>query len=212
MVTPADDKQVRTLFAGQGIAEYLASKMQRYADDLKHWNPDDLLARSPEDIAAELLKRHGVVSLRLLDPDRPPDSVDRTVDLGRQYSFSDVRRTVKVYRLSVPFTGDAQLFSVRPTTYNLNPPAGHVDASRRRLTIEFVYPAGEVPDPEKIGQSFEETLRRVNWHLDQHRDAAERHNAQIEAHGPIQQRIAAIRADREVLSKIPLPKGAEAQS
>ncbi|GAA5200741.1 hypothetical protein GCM10023346_43530 [Arthrobacter gyeryongensis] len=206
MDIPVDNKRVRTLFAGQGIAEFLTSKMNDYAEDLARWNPGGLLATSPDKVAAELLKRHGVMGLRIHEPDGTPDSVDRTVNLGREYSFHDVRRSVKVYRLAVPFTGDAGLFSIRPTTYTLNPPAGHVDSSGRRLTVEFVNPAGEAPDPEKIGKSFAEVLRSVNWHLDQHRDAVEGHNTRIADLGPIQQRIAAIKAERDILSKIPLPK------
>lgn len=211
MVTPVDDKQARLLFAEQRISDYLASRMHSYKEDLARWDPDELLARTPEDIAAELHKRHGVTSLRLLDPDSPTDSVDRTVNLGRAYSPFDVRRTVRVFRLSVPFTGDAGLFSVQPTTHTLNPPAGHVDASRRRLTVEFAHPAGDAVNTEKVTQAFQETLDKVSWYLDELCKGVDHHNAQIADLGPIQQRIAAVRADREVLSRIRLPKVGDTQ-
>lgn len=202
----ADNKQVKTLFAAQAITDYLSSKTQRYTEDLARWDPDRLLTTAPEDVAADLLRRHGVESPTLGDPDGQPDSVERTVNFGNAYSPFDARRKVTVYRLAVPFTGNAQLFNVRPTTFSLNPPAGHVDAPRATLTIEFVNHPGEAPDPQKIGQAFAETIERVNWHLEQHRISAEQHNARIAALEPVQQRIAAIKADREILSRIPLPK------
>lgn len=207
MVNTADDKQATTLFAKTRIAEYLAPKQQQYESDLAKWDPDDLLARTPEDIAAELLKRHGVTSLEIGDdPGAVPDSVERTVNLGREFSFSDTRRKVRVYRFTVPFTGDANLFTVQPTSHTLNPPAGHVDARGSKLTVEYEWPWQEVPDPEKIGQAFEEQLRKVSWYLDQLRTGVDQHNAQIQVLYPIQQRIAAITADRDVLARIPRPK------
>lgn len=206
MVNTADDKQATILFSKKGIAEYLAPKQQQYESDLAHWDRNDLLARTPEDIAAELLKRHGVTCPEILDdPDAKPDSVERTVKLPSNFSPTDVRGKVRVYRFAVSFTGDANLFMVRPTMYDNQPPAAHVDANRGKLTVECEWPSQEVPDPEKIGQALQEQLRRVKVYLNQLRTGVDQHNAQIQVLYPIQQRIAAITADREVLARIPRP-------
>jgi hypothetical protein len=58
----------------------------------------------------------------------------------------------------------------------------------------------------KIGEALQEQLRRVNVYLNQLRTGVDQHNAQIQVPYPIQQRIAAITADRDVLARIPRPK------
>jgi hypothetical protein len=74
--------------------------------------------------------------------------------------------------IHIPFKGDAALFDVHPTTYNLNPPIG--DFNEREL--QFVY---TIIEPTDITPELDRTIGQVKQHLEWLRPSAEQLKSQL---------------------------------
>ena len=68
----------------------------------------------------------------------------------------------------IPFTGDASIFDLQPTTYNMNPPVADVDENKSELLI--VQHAFDEATP--VRAQYERTLQEIKQHLEWLRPAA----------------------------------------
>ncbi len=71
-------------------------------------------------------------------------------------------RQVVVFYFDVPFSGEADIFKLRPNQYNSNPPRGQVYGSILRVSV-----SGE-EDPEKLKAEVNSTLDDVELYLRWH--------------------------------------------
>ena len=108
---------------------------------------EDSLKQADADAWAAALAHHFAVPspvLRSEDVWREPVkevNVDVSWDRGRYFSDrrSDLARNFPGYRVVVhiPFEGDAEVFSLQPSSFTLNPPRGRVTDRELVLTIEY---------------------------------------------------------------------------
>jgi hypothetical protein len=109
--------------------------------------PEDSLKQADADEWAAALAHHFAVACPELQTDdvwREPVKdvkVDVSWDRSRYLSdsYSDLARNYPGYRVIVhiPFEGDAGVFSLRPSSFNFNPPRGRVRDGDLVLTIEY---------------------------------------------------------------------------
>jgi hypothetical protein len=62
--------------------------------------------------------------------------------------------------ISIPFSGDAAFFRIRPSTFSLNPPRGVISGNELRLSY-----IQETPDGQSLKQRYESDLRQINESL-----------------------------------------------
>lgn len=108
---------------------------------------EDSLQQADADEWAAALAHHFAVACPSLQNDdvwREPVkevTIDVSGDRGRYFSdpYSDLSRNFPGYRIvvHVPFEGDPGVFSLRPSSFTLNPPRGRVMDSDLVLTIEY---------------------------------------------------------------------------
>lgn len=100
---------------------------------------------------------HGTISVDQEDAkiDISQDSNRLVFDRSRPYYIQGTKVTVYV-----PFTGDAILFRSRPSTYNLNPPRGHIHDEELQLT----YMLPEV-DPAQLKNEIDSELAKITQGL-----------------------------------------------
>lgn len=72
------------------------------------------------------------------------------------------KRSVIVFE--VPFEGDAEIFRIQPSTYNMNPPRAKVAKSSLHITVS------DDADANRIQQNLNSVLADIEKHLDWHRE------------------------------------------
>lgn len=203
----ADEKRVQTLFLRAELSNLLAQSQASYGNDLEGWGPEEILAR-PSEVAMGLGELHSIECPALLRDQMVQETpVDRTVSLGPGYRPEDIRRRVKVYRATIPFMGDPEVFLRHPGWSDQNHPAAYLDKAASTLTIEYVQPAGNVPEAEQIRNDFFAQVGQVEKWLGWSRQAIDRHNSRMADTAAVERRRAELLAERNLQAAIGIPLG-----
>jgi len=193
------------LFVGKDLADLLAQRQAAHDKDLEEWDPDHILS-APGDVASELGDRHMIISPVLIRDEmyqEPP--LDRKVNLGPEYRPEDIRRRVKVYKVTLPFVGDAEVLLRRPGRSDLNPPSAQLDKKSSTLTVEYIQPAGDAPEAEKIFADLMAQLDQIEKWLSWSKDAIDQHNSKVTDVASVEGRRAELLAERKLQEAIGIP-------
>ena len=111
--------------------------------------------------------------------------------------------------ITVPFSGDHNMFGVRPKSYTLNPPRAAVNDDHLTLTI-----TGTGLSPEQVRAEIDSRLADINTHLDRQRADAADFNDQLraQAHNQIQRRREKLLADQNLVAGLGFPLKARADT
>lgn len=88
----------------------------------------------------------------------------------RQYAAYDQWESRKImvpgeaYDFEVPFTGQADVFQMRPSSFDMNPPTAVVSGDKLKFTV-----AGRTLAPEAVQQQVNSLLDSIDKYLDWHR-------------------------------------------
>jgi hypothetical protein len=139
---------------------------------------DNLSANQLNDENIEATKKHfidefAVAPLELKTEDlalEDPKEVERTV----QGNWGPITRKALFYKFRIPFTGDSSLFSLQPSTYNMNPPRGAIEGS------ELIYiQEREDRDRESIQREIQNFINFIQQYLDWQEPMVENWNAEL---------------------------------
>lgn len=132
--------------------------------------------------------------------------IDIDVSQDRNRYVSDRSRSFMTkgmaYDIEVPFDGDATLFRVQPTTFNMNPPRGEIRGNSLFFRI-----SGTNLEAAAVRASIDRTIASVRGSLEvQARDAAGFNSSlQDLASAQVEQRKKKILNDRDIASAIGFP-------
>jgi hypothetical protein len=138
--------------------------------------PEQRLREAAADTLADELARSLTIDVPKLSEAEITVSLPKEVEItvrGRTHGFYgfDGERTIKGTRIvfRVPFTGDPVMFSVRPSSFTLNPPRAEIGHG----VLEKPFEAASL-DQATVKREFEEFLRTVKENLVvQERDVAQ---------------------------------------
>ena len=99
---------------------------------------------------------------REIDVDVSGDPMRMIFDRSQPFYIKGTEITV-----AIPFKGDPKAFQIQPTTYNLNPPSGHVHDHELRLVFTITNPG------MNINAEVDRTVNQVKEYLDWLRPSAE---------------------------------------
>jgi hypothetical protein len=145
---------------------------------------DDTILNTPtDDLIENLFERY---RLNVPTLDRANAEADHSEGLVEVYDsyFSrdygggrDGRHTVKgsIVELTVPFSGDKELFFTRPTTFDSNPPRAQIDGNN----VVVRYSSREL-NAQQANTALNEVLDRIEKYLGWLRSSAEPFNAGLE--------------------------------
>ena len=96
--------------------------------------------------------------------------IDKTHDFryGPRIDGRPIMVDGSTVEITVPFTGDGSLFSVRPTTYSINPPRASIRGNT--LVLQF---SGVDQSSGQLKSEIEKALTDIETHLDRLRQSAE---------------------------------------
>ncbi|MFD0076091.1 hypothetical protein ACFVIY_27015 [Streptomyces sp. NPDC127166] len=151
-----------TLFQRGDLARSLEHELTKITEAVAGWNEDALLSCPESDICEELEEKFLVEPLVL---DRAGITAGPVKEAFASISqFGDemrIRRTV--VSISVPFTGDRELFHLRPSSFTLNPPAATIDGNE--LKIEWMGPLDQDGQQIRLNldRQLDEIQRWIDW-------------------------------------------------
>ena len=129
--------------------------------------PDHALATSAEDLAAALVAEYRVEPIVLDEAAKTVVPKDERIDVSHDWSRGIDARYGPVYvpgtklTLHVPFSGEADLFKLQPSTVSMNLPRGKV--AGHELLLSTSAPA---PVPPDLGEALLRGLAHVKTHID----------------------------------------------
>ena len=164
--------------------EWAQALAERYSVAAPELQADDAWMDAPQDIKVDV--SWDTFGRAIIDPDEPV--------------YVPGHRTV----VHIPFTGDQSVFSLRPSSFNLNPPRADVAAGELRLVVE--YPSDR---PANITALKDDMVRQVNTWLGYARNNIDTYNAELlgQARAAIADRRQRIEQHREHLQSTGLPIG-----
>ncbi|MGW3420368.1 hypothetical protein [Streptomyces phaeochromogenes] len=154
--------QGNTLFRRGDLARSLEHELSKIAEAVARWNEDALLS-SPESDICEELEQELLVEPLVLDRERTTASpVKEGSAVIRQFG-EETRIRQTVVSISVPFTGDPELFDLRPSTFTHNPPAATVQGNE--LKIEWMGPINHDAQQIRLNldRQLDEIQRWIDW-------------------------------------------------
>jgi hypothetical protein len=132
------------LFAGADWYSVEQHQKETMAKDIQEMDGNPLLNTAPEDLVRYFADKYRIDVPTLLDESISADQREVQVDVSRDPMrfIRDRSRPFHIagtaVELHVSFTGEAEVFQIRPTTFSLNPPRARVANNVLILTVEGV--------------------------------------------------------------------------
>lgn len=137
-------------------------------------------AKSDDEIAELVLKDFRVEPLTLQIDQAEAKVEEGQVEIRDGFRYHLPNGPVKVQGLkaskSIPFSGDPQLWKLKPNRYTLNPPYGEVRGNT--LVVGITVPEAQANEAK---QHIDSTLARIPDYLDAQRAQLEEYNARLPA-------------------------------
>jgi hypothetical protein len=126
---------------------------------------DDKNARDGDldELVAEIVAE-GAVEIPKLDRAGISFERQQRTDRGHDRWGDPYERQRSVLVFDVPFTGDSQVFSIRPSKSDTSPPRAQIVGRALRFTL------ADEPEPEKVKRALDAELDSVEKYLEWHRE------------------------------------------
>ena len=176
-------------------------------EEIEDWDENQLLNASVDDFCKYLVKKYRI-DAPVLDRDNIAlDRRETQVDVSRDRFRAIEDRSKPVYipgteiEITVPFTGEADVFKIRLPAYALNPspPRGKVEDG----TITFSITGPDL-ERDEVRRKIDETVDRIDNHLTRIRADVDRLNSELDsiARDCIEQRRERLLRDQNLVASL----------
>jgi hypothetical protein len=168
------------LFIRGHLDEALRARDAQALQEVDRYDGNRLLNTSADDLCAYFFQTFKVNPLALDEAGAYADQEEAQIDVSRDPMRHIRDRSHPFYipgvrfTLHVPYTGDGNLFHLRPNTCSLNPPYAKVEDSE--LLLAYSAPQA---DPAQVKASFDGGLAEVKRHLGWQRSQCEEYNSRL---------------------------------
>lgn len=175
-------------------------------EEVASMDENRLLNTSVDDLCTYLIGKYSIDDVPTLRPEEiVVDQRETQIDVSRDPMRFVFDRSRPAYvtgteiEYSVPFDGDRNVFDVRPTTYTLNPPRGHIVGGELRIYIRGIDLA-----PDAVTREFDTTLSQIEGHLQTLRSDTSKLSAQLPsvARNSIESRRKKLLSDQNLVSSL----------
>lgn len=172
---------------------------------IERMSASDLVAHQSLDELAASIATEFSMAPPVLDVENI-DVWQREVEIEHRSQFGyidELRRSMTrkgtAIDVRVPFNGEEEMFQVRPTSYNTNPPRGRIS----RGYIEFTI-TGTSLSAEIVKSEIERRIADINQYLDFQRSSVGNFSAEIQkvAYDALQARASKLNADRNLIEDL----------
>lgn len=181
------------------------NQLQKMVQEIAAVNGDRLLNTAVDDLARYFESKFNVEVPALLTEEIVVDQRETKIDVRNDPRRWVDDRSRPVYvpgtevEVEIPFTGDAEVFRVQPTSYTLNPPRAEVRPNTLVLRI-----SGTDLGAEEVQQSINQTINHIQSYLDTLRTNTTELNQQLfqRARTAIESRRQKLLADRNLVAAL----------
>lgn len=181
------------------------NQLQKMAEEIAAVNGDRLLNTAVDDLARYFESKFNVEVPALITEEIVVDQRETKIDVRHDPRrwIDDRSRPVYVpgteVEVEIPFTGDAEVFRVQPTSYTLNPPRAEIRSNALVLRI-----SGTDLSAEGVQQSINQTINDIQSYLSTLRTNAAGLNQQLfqRAKTAIESRRQKLLADRNLVGAL----------
>jgi hypothetical protein len=170
-------REDEALFNDGDLYGTLQNQQRGLSAEVEGYDGNRLLNTPVDDLARYFADKLAVEPLELLEQEISAEQQETTLDIDRvrdgrfMYGRNQSRVAATRFTFFVPFTGDATLFRLRPSSYTLSPPRATV----RDRELAFTFTTHD-PDPAKIKAEFEQQLREVTSYVRNGRSNVDEYN------------------------------------
>ncbi len=150
------------LFRDGYLDQYLRERMEELQTEVKQLNIAGLSDSDEETEVKKLLQKYSLQT-PILGEVKKVDAQETDIEVPSMLHDDETYTAKGLYvSVEVPFTGDAELFQLRASTYSgSGVPTAMVHSDKLILTYQTTE-----KDPEKIKQLWPNTLAEINKHLE----------------------------------------------
>jgi len=201
------------LFCDQEGKSYFETVNKNIKEEIEALPENQLLASSEDEIIDYIFSKYEIIPLQIYE-DRMFAQHEDTKVIYRAYEYKEEYDGLK-FNVRLPFTGDSQLWYIRPSTWTTTFPEGSIQSDKEgRDILVFDVVVMLDQDPNTSNKHIEDNLKSIRFYLDQQRGDVERFNNNIKniAKGAINFRKRKLKKKAAVIDafKISLRKSAEA--
>jgi len=155
------------LFHKYELRAVMDNNEQKMYAEIDAYNSNRLLNTSTEDLAKYFIDKFSIEPIKILEENICVDQKETKIDATlhpESFFFHDdgphfVTGTAVI--LEIPFTGDAELFKCRPSTFNFNPPVADIRGNSLIITIStFKH------EPEIIRNELKRQINSINEYVE----------------------------------------------
>lgn len=178
------------LFCGSRLHDSFRAREMSLRDQVDGFSPVQILSLPEEQLVEHFVATSQVEPLQIFEDEKELDTRETKVDVsGDQSRFFHAGQGafyVPGYelRVTIPFTGESQLWSLMPNTHQLTFPSGRIEpptnGRRGTLVITIVQPA-DLPT-EQIKGKVDGTLQLVRFYLNHQKPQVDAFNAALPNH------------------------------
>ncbi|MFQ5714940.1 MAG: hypothetical protein ACE5GU_12990 [Candidatus Scalinduaceae bacterium] len=206
------------LFTEYDLYSTLQNNLERAKREVDMIPENQFLHNDDDTLTEHVFSKMEILHIELFEDDKEMEQQETQIDVSHDImrGVFDRSRPCLIPGLqitvSIPFTGDTNLWKCKPSTYTLNPPRAQVqtdyrDTNRGHLNLVFRKPSDTVGDGQAIRNELCTAIRDIQTWLGYIRKDVEAHNKQLES--TIRQAISA-RRDRlkthgKVLEALDIP-------
>lgn len=201
---------MKLLFHSGTLSVYLASRVSKMGYDISRLDIEQTRAIIDSNEYAEFVQSYMILVPKLDTGKVSISSDDTQIDVSNRFDYAvfDDRSPHYVvgtrYSFEIPFVGDQNLFTLRPSTYDFNPPSGAVKDNKVILDFDTIK-----PNKEDIQREYNTVLNKILKYLDWMNRDVEAFNQSLskESAKGIQDRYEKLYKDDEVLRGLVLGSG-----
>lgn len=190
------------LFSNARWHDVEAHQLQEMREAIESMEGNRLLNTSVDDLAGYFEQKFRIEIPTLLTEEIVVDQRETKIDVSRDHNRMIFDRSKPFHitgteiEVEIPFTGEAEAFKVRPTTYTSSPPSAQV-----RGSVLVMHIVGTNLNAEGVRAEIDRTVTEIESHLSTLRGNAAGLNGQLpsRARTAIESRRQKLLADRNLL-------------
>lgn len=154
------------LFSKGDLGMLLQNLEEAVRKEVEGYEANRLLNTPIDDLCAYFVEKQHIEPITLDEGQITTDSQEATIDTARlpggRWSYGEHQPTIPATAFSyfIPFTGEAQLFQYRPSSFTLSPPRATVDGTN--LVLTFTVPEGETAN---LKPEFNNQLNQIRQYV-----------------------------------------------
>jgi hypothetical protein len=180
------------LFCGGNLHEVLRDNLERARNYVDQIPESQFLHLGDGDIVEHVYSKFEVIPIEIYEDQKEMDRAETKVDVSHDFRRGILDKSkpcmVPGLRITVriPFSGNANLWWVKPSRFSTTFPVGDVhtssDNSSGHLNIIVEQPSDNLGNGRAIEREINETLRDIQSYLDDAKNDVDAHNIMMRSH------------------------------